>query len=295
MFNFKDDDLGTKTKGQRAWIEEFADEIEHRGFSRDILWRISCRVDEVDSELLARLAEVGLQTVYLGIESGSDEGLRTANKHYHVDDVYRAVDTLRALDMDYEYGFMLFDPYSTFQTIRDNIRLLEYVGRGGRTVVRFTKMFPYVGTSIEERLKAEGRLKGTIANPEYDYLDRRLNLLEVVISQSFHDLIFGSDGLGKQLENAHFDIKILKKFFPGRYDVAAYEQSVREVTDLCNGSALETMGKAVDYIESRMHDEILESWWLLELLKSQERSYQEHLKERLHRLSLTPLAYLAQA
>lgn len=285
IFNFKDDDLGTKTKEQRHWIETFAREIERRGLAGDILWRISCRIDEVDPGLLSRLAQVGLQIVYLGIESGSEQGLKVANKHYHVADIYRAIDNLRKIGMEYEYGFMLFDPYSTFDTVKDNIKLLEYLGNDGKTVIRFTKMFPYVGTAIERRLKEEGRLTGTIASPDYDFLDPRLNLLEVIVSQSFHDLIFGYEGLGKRLGNARFDVKIIRKFFPDRYDVDAYDRAVSRLTRLCNNTALDTLDKAVAFIEERTHDEALSAWWLAELLISQERSHEESLKTELSEVS----------
>ena len=280
IFNFKDDDLGTQTNQQKTWIDDFARELGTRTFSRDILWRISCRIDDVNAGLLRSLRDVGLQTVYLGIESGSEEGLTTANKKYHVDDIYRAIRTLDEIGMDYEYGFMLFDPYSTFMTVRENTRMLEFLGRNGRTGIRFTKMFPYVGTSIEKQLMEAGRLQGNIASPDYEYLDARLNLLEVVVSQSFHNLIFDWDGLGKRLDHAHFEIKILKKFFPD-YDVSAYENTVRELTRRCNASAIETLDKAIDFMETKTYEEILQSWWLLDVLKDWELSHQKSIMNEL--------------
>lgn len=279
IFNFKDDDLGTKTRDQRVWIEAFVGELSKRSFMDDILWRISSRIDEIDRDLFESMKEVGLQTVYLGIESGSEQGLKTANKHYNVKDIYRAVETLDELGIDYEYGFMLFDPYSTFRTVTENIAMLEYLGRNGRPVIRFTKMFPYVGTSIEKRLIDEGRIRGNIAYPDYEYLDPRLNLLEVIVSQSFHNLIFEADGLGKQLDHALFETKILKKFFPGRYDIPAYEQAVTGLIKRCNGSAIDTLRKAASFMEERTYDEILGSWWLLEALKDAEQLGEAALKE----------------
>ncbi len=285
IYNFKDDNLGTRTAKQRAWIEEFASELEKREFSNNIMWRISCRVDDVDAGALSRLASVGLRTVYLGIESGSEKGLKTANKHYHTTDIYQAIETLGMLGIDYEYGFMLFDPYSTFDTVRENLDLLAYLGLNGRTIIRFTKMFPYVGTPIEKRLKDEGRLKGTMASPDYEFPDRRLNLLEVVISNAFHNLIFEYDGLGQKLDDARFKVKVLQEFFPGKFDTEGYEDSLREMTESCNFSALDTLYKAVDFTEHRSYEEILHSWWLLDLLIRQELSFQESLKKRVDRFA----------
>jgi anaerobic magnesium-protoporphyrin IX monomethyl ester cyclase len=290
IFNFKDDDLGTTTRDQQSWIENFVGELGRKSFTKDILWRISSRIDEIEKGLFESLVEVGLQTVYLGIESGSEQGLTTANKHYHVDDVYRAIGILDDIGVDYEYGFMLFDPYSTFTTVRENIAMLEYLGRNGRPVIRFTKMFPYVGTTIEKRLVDEGRIKGNIAYPDYEFLDPRLNLLEVFVSQTFHNLIFEADGLGKQLDHLQFDGKILRRFFPDRYDVPAYEKAGIDLTKRCNSSAIETLQKAVDFMEEKTYEEILGSWWLLEALKEQEQFCQEALKREISTIKPVPVA-----
>jgi anaerobic magnesium-protoporphyrin IX monomethyl ester cyclase len=280
VFTFKDDDLGMQTDLQKTWVLDFARELKKREFSEDILWRISCRIDDVDPALLCPLQDVGLQTVYLGIESGSEKGLATANKKYHVPDICRAIRTLEGIGMDYEYGFMLFDPFSTFETIKENIRMLEFLGRTGNTHVRFTKMFPYVGTSIEKELRESGRLKGTIASPDYEYLDPRLNLLEVIVSQTFHPLFFGEDGLGKLLNHAHFEIRLFRKFFADR-DISAYGNRVRDLTKRCNGSVIGTLDKATGFMEKKTYDEILWSWQIFEILKEQELACQESVRDEL--------------
>jgi anaerobic magnesium-protoporphyrin IX monomethyl ester cyclase len=280
VFTFKDDDLGMQTDQQKSWVSDFARELKKRKFSKDILWRISCRIDDVDPGFLEPLQDVGLQTVYLGIESGSERGLATANKKYHVADIYRAIHVLDGIGMEYEYGFMLFDPYSTFETVRENIRMLEFLGRNGDTHIRFTKMFPYVGTSIEKQLRESGRLKGTIASPDYEYTDPRLNLLEVIVSQIFHSLLFGDDGLGKLLNHAHFEIKLFRKFFPD-HDISAYGNTVRMLTKRCNCSVIETLDKATGFMETKTYEEILWSWGLLGILKDQELACQESVRDEL--------------
>ena len=107
IFRFNDDDFGMKGPSQQRWIEAFANELERNGLAGRILWRISCRVDEVDATQLQRLKDVGLRFLYLGIESGCDEGLNTCNKHCDVTDVYRALNVLEDAGMKFEYGFML--------------------------------------------------------------------------------------------------------------------------------------------------------------------------------------------
>jgi radical SAM superfamily enzyme YgiQ (UPF0313 family) len=67
-----------KTKFQQDWISEFSKELKRRHLGEKILWRISNRIDEFDIDYLQMLKEVGLTFVYIGIESGSNQGLKTS-------------------------------------------------------------------------------------------------------------------------------------------------------------------------------------------------------------------------
>jgi anaerobic magnesium-protoporphyrin IX monomethyl ester cyclase len=284
IFNFKDDDLGTKGRSQRKWIEDFISELKSRGLADEILWRISCRIDEVNSELIGKLMEVGLQVLYLGIESGSEKGLMAANKHYKVEDIYRALNVIRDLGLKFEYGFMLFDPFSTFDTVRENIALLEDLGKNGKAVVRFTKMFPYVGTDIARRLKKEGRMRGSIESPDYNFEDPRMDLLEVFASQAFHNMIFEEGGLTTSLQSAKFDSIVLDRFFRDSYNTESYAKSIADLTKRCNQSSLETLRMAVEFMDKRSYEDILYQWNMLDMLARQELTAQREIKADLDEL-----------
>lgn len=110
IFIFKDDDLPMKGRMHRQWIRDFVHELKKRNITDSIVWRISSRVDDLDAELIEEMKEAGLISLYLGIESGSNQGLRTFNKQYTVDDIYKALRTLQKSEMPFEFGFMIFDP-----------------------------------------------------------------------------------------------------------------------------------------------------------------------------------------
>jgi radical SAM superfamily enzyme YgiQ (UPF0313 family) len=57
-------DLFTVSK---AKVREFCDEVRNRGYT----WTCSARMDCVDAELLARMAESGCASIYYGVETGS--------------------------------------------------------------------------------------------------------------------------------------------------------------------------------------------------------------------------------
>jgi anaerobic magnesium-protoporphyrin IX monomethyl ester cyclase len=285
IFTFKDDDIGTKIQAQRKWLENFALELERSGISDEIIWRIACRVDEIDRDMLKRLKEVGLSFLYLGIEAGCNQGLETCNKHYRAEKIYHALDILRDIGISYEYGFMIFDPDSTFESIKKNINFLEYIGRDGSVAIHFTKMFPYVGTPIAYRLRKEGRLKGSKDAPNYSFKDRRMDLLEVFFSDAFSSSMYDKSGLGLvyQLQLAKADAIIIEKFFPDRYDARAYAERVKGLTKIFNESCVETMRLAVGFIESKSYEEVLYYWEMLKMLSAQERDVQQRVSSALNK------------
>jgi radical SAM superfamily enzyme YgiQ (UPF0313 family) len=264
IFLFKDDDMGLRSAGQRRWVEEFIEELKRKNLSDKIAWRISCRVDEVDTEMMKKMKDNGLSFLYLGIESGSNQGLKTFNKGYTVERIRSALDILQETGIKFEYGFMIFDPDSTIQSIKENIAFLGDLSRDGRAVVHFTKMFPYVGTTIAHRLKTQGRLKGSITSPDYDFNDHRINLLEdFFFGYAFKSYLSGN-GLANQLAMAKFDTVIIDRFFSNEYDNRTYSMTVLEFIRKSNESVLDTMNNAVNFIENRSYEEIISDWDELE-------------------------------
>lgn len=277
IFIFKDDDLCTRNMKERRWIKDFCHELKKKKLSDDILWRISCRADEIDADLMRHLKEVGLFSLYIGIESGSNQGLKTCNKHYTVDAVHKGLEILRNLNLSFDFGFMMFDPDSTFTSIRENITFLKTIGKDGRVGVHFTKMFPYAGTPIARRLKKEERLVGTIDSPDYMFEDQRLNLLQHFFSEAFHSWNFDTDGLVNKLQLAKFDAMVTDKYFSHSFDTENYLQTIQEFTRQSNAQALETMSISARFMEKRSIDEILNNWYVLEHLARKELNEQKRL------------------
>lgn len=283
IFIFNDDGLITKTWSDRSWAEELAQAIDKSGLADQIFWSMMCRVDEVDMAILARLKNCGLEFVSMGIESGNEQGLQTFNKKYHVEDIFRSVAILKNLGLGFEYGFMMLDPDSTFQSIKANLAFLEELCQGGLVPVRFAKMIPLMATPITRRIHTEGRLTGTLASPSFTYKDQRLALLELFFGKAF-GAAFGSAGVVDRLRSAKKDTVILDKFFPGRYDVRAYEEAITELINDFNDSAFETLYKALEFMEGRSEEDILFYWYLLDMLCRQELQSQSEIAKALEKV-----------
>lgn len=285
IFKFVDDDLGMKTKIQKEWIKEFALELKRRKIGDKILWRISNRVDELDIDCLEILKNVGLTFVYLGIESGNEQGLKTCNKHFKVKDIYDSIDLLEKADMKFDYGFMMLTPTTTFDTIEKDLEFLRNLTFDGRALFHFTKMFPYAGTLIAEQLKQEGRLEGTLDYPTYRFNDPRINLMEVFLTKTFHDAFFGSLALVNKLRMLYLDVQIIGKFYPERFELNEYANSVREAIISYNNSAIETIERVLNFMRKHDYKDILYFWGTLEFVSQQEISRQLALDKRIKLLN----------
>ena len=95
----------------------------------------------------------------------------TLNKSITVEQNLAAVDTLKQLGIRFEFGFMLFEPSTTFATVREDLAFLRRIVGDGSTAAGFCRMLPYDGTPIKDELIRTGRLRGDVCNPYYDFLD----------------------------------------------------------------------------------------------------------------------------
>ena len=98
----------------------------------------------------------GLYFVYMGLESGSEEGLGTLNKEITVAQNIRAVEILKEIGLPFEFGFMLFDPSTTFESVAGQSRLPPGIAGDGSAAAEFCRMLPYDGTPIKDAAGARG-------------------------------------------------------------------------------------------------------------------------------------------
>jgi anaerobic magnesium-protoporphyrin IX monomethyl ester cyclase len=292
VFIFQDDDIFMRSRSHRQWLDAFLGELRRARLHDKVLWRISCRVDDLDLDLIRRMSDHGLGTIYLGIESGNDSELKTINKGYSARDSYAAVELLRQSGVPFEFGFMLFTPDTTVQAIAENLDFLRFAGSAG-TVVNFCKMAPYAGTAIEKRLRAEGRLTGTTASPDYAYEDGRVRLLQLFSTQAFEHRNFDDDGLVELIRFARFDALVARRLLgTAGYD---YEESVREITLRANEAALDALTFAHALIADHSVEATMDHWGILEEAARAEQAEESALTGEMRQLMSQNGATLSRA
>jgi anaerobic magnesium-protoporphyrin IX monomethyl ester cyclase len=269
FFIFQDDDFAAKSQKQRQWIEKFLHVLNEANLTRKVGWKISCRVDDIDENLIARCIDHGLIAVYLGVESGNPSGLQTLNKRVTVEQNLKAIETLKRLGVAFDMGFMLFDPDSTIETIKENINFLRQVTADGTCPANFCKMLPYAGTPIEKRLMEEGRLKGTVSQPDYDFIDPRLDWYFLYVSIVFRFRNFDELGLVERLRLARFDQLLAHAFeiIPRDSD---YKNALYSLTAKANSIALDSLENILRFVEARNIENIKADWPLLSTLANRQ-------------------------
>jgi radical SAM superfamily enzyme YgiQ (UPF0313 family) len=122
--DFQDDNFVGPGERGRARAVAIATQMQARRL--ELRFRLMCSADAVTEEVFSRLAEAGLYSVFVGIESGSRQRLRAYRKGT-VEQNVQALQVLERLGLlqQSEIGFIMFDPDGDLQEIADNLAFLR--------------------------------------------------------------------------------------------------------------------------------------------------------------------------
>jgi len=115
--------------------------------------------DTESIELYKLYKKAGVDVIIIGAEAGSDYELKIYGKSAKLKDNYRSFRVLNDLNLFFIHsGFIMFGPYSTLETLRQNIKFLWenqlYYWYPNFT----TSLILFPGASIYDTLKAEKRI-----------------------------------------------------------------------------------------------------------------------------------------
>jgi hypothetical protein len=102
-------------------------------------------------------------------------------------------------------------------------------------------MVPYDGTPIKDELERTGRLRGDVCNPDYDFLDPRLedfhNGLTSVLNVD--GWIHGLKAVTTQLQWAWNEVAVMERLFPALRGMPKYKKKLAGITKASNALLLE--------------------------------------------------------
>lgn len=184
---FVDDQfVGPGEKG-RETAYRLGEEILRRKIG--VKFTCSCRVDDIEEDLFRLFKKAGLKKVFIGVESGTARGLDTFNKRTTVAQNEKALATLDQLGLEYKIGFIFFDPYTTFEEVKQNLKFLAEISpfwQGKKGVLSITpSLIVHGGTPIHARLQSERRLIGNYLRYGYRIEDRKAKIAQCVAELMF--------------------------------------------------------------------------------------------------------------
>lgn len=189
-FWFNDDLFVNGTPSNTKWVDNFTGMLLRNRSTYS--YRILCRADSFNNNnmfLLDKLVETGLSHIYFGIESGSQNSLDIYNKKITVEDNKKAVDLIKSKNIELTLGYIMFNPYSSFQDIIESTLFLFNINELFRIFPLTNPLSVYPNTPIAKRLLKDGLLiSDSYKEPLscYIYKNDRIGFLSKKMSEYYN-------------------------------------------------------------------------------------------------------------
>ena len=215
QFVFHDDNfLVPSVAHNQARIEGFDRAFKSRGMD-DIALLIKCRPADANLEVLRRLKQMGLTRIFMGIESATEMGLATLDRHQTVGQSTRALDICAELDVSAQFTIMTFNPDANLNTLRAD---LAFMRKFAGNPLNFCRAEIYAGTPLEKRMIALGRARGDYRAREYSMYDAVADLACTISLDLFYERNWGDGSLMQKTIGLDHMIAVRKRF-NGRDDL----------------------------------------------------------------------------
>ncbi|MFH1598037.1 MAG: radical SAM protein [Patescibacteria group bacterium] len=154
VFKFNDPNLFGPGSEGRQHVVEICQDIIRRGLGGLHLMAF-CRSNDIDEEIVRLMKKAGFERLLIGIETISADALRLFRKGETPETVRRTIQILRESDIDLVPGFMIFNPYTTIETLKQDLAFLHEYGHTP-TLAKALRVFD--GIPLQGMLESEGRL-----------------------------------------------------------------------------------------------------------------------------------------
>ena len=267
---------------RRIW--EFANAVKNSKIKVNYYFNI--RADfykKADQQLMSLLKETGLRAVGLGLESGNQKDLTLYNKKATLFDNYQIVRFMKRYGIYIYWGFMNFNPYTDFESLKQNLLFIKHIGA---PFLFFSKVDLYRGTKLFDKVEEDQYILGQNRCGEYIYRfeNEKIQMFSYYLFNTYkrlndmHNRLFGS------LENS---IKMIPLFL--------LINNANEISDMQNMLINKTKEK---YQKLKQEcNKIMFQWLesLLEAVKQGIMSSEEFDKITLKELNIVGLKEIANS
>lgn len=235
----------------------------------DITFLVNVRAENwsyEDEELLDLLFLAGLESVTVGIESGSEKCLKLFNKRASVSDVEQMVRIFNKKHVYLAYGFIMFHPFSDFYELRQNNRFLYDLKLSYMFGAYFVRLKAFPGTNIYKEIIEKGyskRFDNAKGYTLYDYTyeDKRIERLATAIQTTRQ--------LFEENENANyysiqkiitFCSRLRRKILSNNVlsameELSAFENEIEEMKNAINETVYQWFEKCIVWAETEGDDD----------------------------------------
>ncbi len=138
-------------------LESLMDEIIQRNLT--IYFNAYMKADfqrDATPLLIQKMKEAGLCGLMVGIESGNQDDLNLYNKAATVEDNYGIMDLLLKHEIAVTIGFIMFNPFSTYERLLKNIEFLDHYDLAYNIEYVVSGYIVYSGNSLNDMIKKNG-------------------------------------------------------------------------------------------------------------------------------------------
>lgn len=139
----------------KARVYELIEEIKKRGLDKKMSFNFQARGDNTDEKILKALYDAGFRSIFFGLETSSEEIMKTIKKGETVAQCVTAVRLAKKIGFHVSATFIYALPGETHQ---DRVNCVNMSKELELDMVRFNNATPYPGTELYEMAMKENRL-----------------------------------------------------------------------------------------------------------------------------------------
>ena len=189
---------------------------------------VKARPETISREVAQGFRELGVTGVFLGIENVSPSGARALGRGTAPETAVRALDLLEAVDIAPTFNLLIFHPQATMKEIDENLAFME---ASSRIPWNFGRTEIVAAAPLEALVKKEGLMLGEWPAWSYRIPDSAVEDLYQRVRKVFFHPGGGFIKAAHTMVSVAYQMKILKKFYPGRVMQALCDESALLVED----------------------------------------------------------------
>ncbi|MER2560993.1 MAG: radical SAM protein [Myxococcaceae bacterium] len=215
IFVFHDDNFFVpRERDNLTRLAALADALEARKLGR-YATVIKARPMDVTPKVFGLLVErLHALRAYVGIETDTDQGLKTLRRGLKKGENERAMKVIDDLGLFVSFNMLAFDPDTTLESLDEN---LEFMRQFAHHPFNFGRVELYAGTPLLARMQREGRARGDWLMWDYSLGDEQTQRVFEVVNDAFFERNFGEDPVAHLTMALRGDVAMAKHFRPELY------------------------------------------------------------------------------